>query len=45
LTRLVRPELIGIAVLTAARECGIKPDEAKVMAERFMVEAWPRRSK
>ncbi len=39
LTKLLRPEVVGIAVMAAATEVGIPRKKALGLAERFMVEA------
>jgi hypothetical protein len=39
LTKLLRPEVVGIAVLSAAAEVGMSRKEALQLAQRFMIEA------
>jgi hypothetical protein len=39
LIKLLRPEVVGIAVMSAAREIGMPQGKALEMAERFMIEA------
>ena len=39
LTKLLRPEVVGIAVMTAAVEVGMSRKRALGLAERFMIEA------
>ena len=37
-TKLLRPEVVGVAVLTAAAECGVPRKQALALMQRFMAE-------